>query len=275
MPQVARGEDLYLAHQAEIEDAIRRVCRRREMRPEDADEFASIVRLHLVESDYDALRQFQGRSRFTTYLRVIVERLALDYRVAQWGRWRPSARARHHGPAAVRLEQLVVRDGFAIPEAVERVAGEVGGEIDRARLTALAERFAPRVRRSYVGEEVLEAAAITSPDAERLLIVAEEASRFARVAARLKAALEELTPEDRLLVTLRFEQGMKVADIARVNHLDQKRTYRTLEHVLERLREILEAEGVTAAVVGPMLADSDAASQEVGRPVRLYERNTP
>jgi RNA polymerase sigma factor (sigma-70 family) len=268
--------DLYLANRAIIESVLRFVCRRRGLRGDDADEFAADVRLRLVESDYEIFRKFQGRSSLQTYLTVVIQRLALDYQAARWGRWRPSALARAAGAEGIRLEQLVVRDGLGISDAVTIVEREMGGA-DRAHLEALAARFPLRVRRQYVGEELLETAAADSPDAERLLVRADEASRFDRIKQRLSGMLSALDPAERLVLQLRFEQGMKIADIARLQHVDQKRLYRQIQQALARLRTILEAEGVDASAVRTMLAavEPDEDRREAARPVRLYEKNTP
>ena len=270
-------EALYLHNQILIEQAIRFVCRRRGMRTDEAEEFAATVRLRLVESNYEVLRKFQGRSSLQTYLTVVIQRLALDARAARWGRWRSSALARAAGPAAMRLEQLVVRDGVAMPDALGTVERELGSAVDRPALEKLAARFPLRVRRHYVGEELLEKAAGDSPDAERILVRADEASRFERVKARLAEAMAGLDVSERLVLQLRFEQGMKVADIARLHQLDQKRLYRTVQDALTRLRAILESEGLDASAVRAMLAavEPGEGNPEVAAPVRLYGRNTP
>jgi RNA polymerase sigma factor (sigma-70 family) len=271
-PSRAAAEALFLAHQSVVESVIRFVCHERGLRPDDAEEFAGQVRLRLIEADYEVLRKFQGRSSIRTYLTVVIRRLALDYQAARWGKWRASAVARANGPAAIRLEQLVARDAMAIDAALDLVERQFEA-VDRAALIRLATRFPLRTRRVYVGEELLEFAATDSPDAERILVQADEASRFNRVAGRLKAFLDDLTPQERLVLQLRFGQGMKVVDIARLLQLDQKRLYRTIEHALGQLRESLEAEGVHASDVREMLAaaSSGADDREAGTRGRLYE----
>src|SRR5262245_50170134 len=236
---------LYLEHRAIIESVIRFVCRRRGLRGVDAEDFAQDVRTKLVEAGCDILAKFQGRSSLPTYLTVVIQRLALDYQAARWGRWRPSMLSRAGGVEAVRLEQLVVRDGVPVGEALTTVEREMG-PIDRGKLEQIAARFPLRVRRQYVGEELLETAAADAPDAERLLTSADEAQRFARVKARLADLLAELEPAERLVLQLRFEQGMRVADIARLQQADQKRLYRRIQEALARLRDVLEEEGLAA-----------------------------
>src|SRR5262245_53162084 len=135
MPETSGA--LYLTHRSVIESVIRFVCRRRGLRGDEAEEFAAEVRLRLVESDSAILRKFQGRSSIQTFLTVVIQRLALDYQASRWGRWRPSVVARSEGPAAVRLEQLVVRDGLPLADALVLVVSEFDG-VDPAQLEAIA-----------------------------------------------------------------------------------------------------------------------------------------
>ena len=88
------------------------------MTPDAADEFASWARLRLFEDDCAVLRKFRGESTIRTYLTTVLVHLFLDWRNAQWGRWRPTASARRLGPLAIELERLVLRDGRDYEEAV-------------------------------------------------------------------------------------------------------------------------------------------------------------
>jgi RNA polymerase sigma factor (sigma-70 family) len=61
----------------------------------------------------------------------------------------------------------------------------------------------------------------------------------------LEAALATVSPEDRLTLRLRFEDGAPAADIARVLGLPTVfHAYRRIKKILERLRVELEANGV-------------------------------
>jgi RNA polymerase sigma factor (sigma-70 family) len=272
-----RAEALFLEHRQLVEQIIRFVCRRRGMRGDEAEEFASTVRLRLVESGYDIFRKFQGRSSLHTYLTVVIQHMAIDFRAARWGKWRASAIARSGGPAAVRLEQLVVRDGMPVADAVRQLEVQFPGEVDGPALQRIAERLPLRTRRQYVGEELLEYAASQAPDAERILVMAAEQERFERLAGQLKAFISGLEPSDRVALQMKFEQGMRVADIARLLQCDQKRLYRSIDHALARLRAMLEAEGVRASDVRGLLAATEEAANggKSEPPVRLLEKKTP
>jgi hypothetical protein len=111
--------DVFLQNQALIEDVVRGVTRRYLLSRFDAEEFASIVRLRLIEDDYEVLRSFEGRSSLRTFLTVVVARLCLNYRNSQWGKCRASTAGQRLGPAVVRLEKLIVRDGLTVSQACE------------------------------------------------------------------------------------------------------------------------------------------------------------
>src|SRR6185436_19213940 len=82
-------------------------------------EFASWARLRLIDNDCAILRKFEGRSSMRTFLITVVQRLFLDWRNAEWGKWRPTADARRVGPLAIELERLIIRDQLSFNEAVE------------------------------------------------------------------------------------------------------------------------------------------------------------
>src|SRR5213076_2385075 len=72
--------DLLTENYAVIEHAIRYVSRRHHLRPDDAEELASIVHFKLVEDGYAVLRKYRGRSSLATYLTTVISRILFDWR---------------------------------------------------------------------------------------------------------------------------------------------------------------------------------------------------
>src|SRR5262249_3140353 len=140
---VVQGEALFLASLPVIDDITGQVCRRHRLNGAEADDFRSEVRLHFIERDYEVLRKFEGRSSLPTYVNVVIQRLLLDFRNRQWGKWRPSADAKRLGPNAILLERLVVRDGWTTAEALETMRVNHGIVADEA-LKALCLKLAKR-----------------------------------------------------------------------------------------------------------------------------------
>ena len=58
---------------------------------------------------------------------------------------------------------------------------------------------------------------------------------------RLSSAIDQLDPEDRLLVLLRFEQGMKASEIAQAMAIENhKYVYTRLRTIVNRLRRLMQ-----------------------------------
>jgi hypothetical protein len=115
-------------------------CRRYRFDPDDADEFRAVVNLKLLENECAILRAYEARSGFATYMSVVVQRLALDFRIHAWGKWHTTAGAKRLGPLAVELEKLLHRDGRTLDEALVILRGryeDVTGE----SLAALADQL--------------------------------------------------------------------------------------------------------------------------------------
>ncbi|HEX2188798.1 MAG TPA: sigma-70 family RNA polymerase sigma factor [Longimicrobiaceae bacterium] len=255
-PERQALEALFLDNLRQLERIVAAVCRRHALDGADADDFASWVKLKLVEDDYAVLRKFRGESALTTYLTVVVAMLFRDYRVRHWGRWRPSAAALRQGRVAVRLETLVYRDGYRLDQAGEilRTAGET--ELPDRGLGTLLASLPPRgpTRPVEVGDGPLASAPAPAGADERVLSGEAEAQHRAADEA-LSLALARLPPEDRLIIRMRFWEGMSVADIARGLHLDQKPLYRRIERAQAQLRGSLEAAGITRDRVRSLLGD--------------------
>jgi RNA polymerase sigma factor for flagellar operon FliA len=78
--------------------------------------------------------------------------------------------------------------------------------------------------------------------------------RSAMLAALFKV-MEQLPPEERHILRMRFADGRSVADVARALRLEQKPLYRRIDQLKAKLRVDLERFGVTADDVRELLAD--------------------
>jgi RNA polymerase sigma factor (sigma-70 family) len=116
------------------------------------------------------------------------------------------------------------------------------GRSDRHQPGALAEE-------ERLGRRRLATLAGSHPDPARLAdgrAGPERLVREAELHQRVVAALETLAPRERLLVRLRFEDGLSVRQIAAVmGYPTVFHVYRALRPVLARLKERLVEQGVT------------------------------
>jgi RNA polymerase sigma factor (sigma-70 family) len=277
MPDLQRqtGEALFLSNLALIERIAGYVCARHRIPGSDPADFDSHVKLKLVENDYAVLNAFKNRSSIRTYLTVVITRLFLDYRISVWGKWRPSADAKRCGEVAILLEQLLVRDGYGFEEACELLRINYQLKVSRVELEHIAGKLPVRTKRRFEADDALFNVVAPDPAPDSTVEEDERRALAGRIFSALSKRLKEFDQQDQLILTMRFVDGRTVAEISATLRLDQKRTYRRVEKLLERLRVGLQADGFDGKSVGALLGDAGggagwgAIEGELSYPVRL------
>ena len=241
-----------------IEKLVRHSGRRHHFSPVDQQDFAGYVHLELLKDDCATLRKFQNRSSWWTFLASVIEKLALDFLIQKWGRWRPSAMAEKLGPVALLLDRLVNRDGHTVEEAMEIVRTNHGSGLTHAELRALWDQLPARSRMIEVGEEL--AVEMTSTETSEVHI--EEAARteeVARLERVLHTAFEALAVQDRVIIALRYDHGLSAAEIARVMNISVPTIHRRLERSLKELRATLSRGGFDPREISALIGHSSIA----------------
>lgn len=248
-------EGLFLDNLALIDRIVEATCRRNRLTKEESEDFASVVRLKFIADDYAVLRKFTGGrgASLRSYLVAVVQHAYQDHRNHVWGKWRPSAEARRHGPLAVKLDTLLHRDGLTLEEACALAAPE-----DREEMQRLAILLPARTKRRMEDTRRLEyvQAIDRSPEAA---LIDHERETFAESLQRVLAeAMAELAPEDRLLIHLRLERQLSLASVARAYGVEARQLYRRWELLIKRLRSGLEKSGFGARQVAWILEAGSA-----------------
>lgn len=240
-------------HLALIERAIRRVCRDARIEGEDANDFDSSVKLALLANDGAILQKHEGRASLATYITVVIRRLLVD-QLRTEGRWYASAEAKRRGDAAILLDRLLHRDHRPFEEAAVIVTSR-HPQVSAAQLRVIAASLPQRAARPRLvglGEHDDERFASQASADDRLLEHdLEERSAFtSRV---VSGALAAMTPEDRVVLRLRYGKGASIADIARALGVAQRPLYRRVEALLAQLRDTLQHAGLDAASVTDLI----------------------
>lgn len=254
--EVQEARELLESSLALVRRAVAFACRRYHFDPDDAEDFASVVHLKLVDDDFAVLRSYEGRSGLSTFLSIVIQRWALDYRIHEWGKWHSSAEARRMGAMAVELEQHIHRDGRTIEEALPFLAAKHPGvTLDGLRkLAASLPRRAPKRHDVPIDD----ADPVAAPDDIEDHARAGDRRRTAeRVQTIVSAAIAEYPEDKRLILQLHFEQGMTVAQIARALQRDQKMLYRLIDHCKDDLRRTIVAAGLTRTDVTDLIGRDD------------------
>ena len=230
----ASTESPLSAHLATVNAAVAFVSRRKMLSPDEREELRSCVYLKLLENDCAVLRQFRGDSQLRTFLFVVVDRVLIDLRNAKWGKWRPSAAARRLGDAAVRLEELVGRDGLTRDEAEAVMRRDNEWPLDPALQRRL-DQLPARPSRRFVDMDQVEGLCDACADPEARLIAAASDSRR----QTLRRVIADLDPTDRTLLRLRFNERLPVCRIAGQAGMTTTAAYRRFDSIYRRLRTTL------------------------------------
>lgn len=247
-----------------IERLIRFVCRNK-LHPDEVEDFASWVKLRVIDGDYGILRKYEGRASLATYLTTVFKRLFSDYQIHLHGKWHTSAVAQRLGPRAVQLERLLYRDRKSFEEAVTIMCAAEPA-LTRAEIERLAAQLPEKKpHAAFVSTEELEGELAVPADPIESNAMADERNETAgKVEAILPKALAQLAPDEQTILRLHFVAQMTVAEVARSMHLEQKPLYRKIHAILEGLKKALEAAGLTAAEVVDLIGRPDSPMLNLG-----------
>ncbi|MBV9495173.1 MAG: hypothetical protein JOZ54_13075 [Acidobacteria bacterium] len=238
-----------------IDRVIGEVCRRARVRDADAEDFASVVRIALIENDYEILRKWEGRSTLAGYLSIVIRRLLADQRIQELGRWHPSAEAKRLGNAAILLDRLLHRDGRALEEAIPLVRA-LEPSLSEKDVRAMAASLPARDQRArpVALEEIAEPAAEDRADAGARDY---DAHRIATRAAQVvRETMAKWPDEDVVILRFRYGGSMTIADISRALRIPQRPLYRRLEARLGELRQALVSAGLDAATLAEVTGNA-------------------
>jgi RNA polymerase sigma factor (sigma-70 family) len=231
---------------SEIEQLTRKVARRHRLRQEELEDFCSYVAVKMLADECAVLRKFRGASSLRTYLVVVIQRMLLDFRTEQRGKWRTSVASKRLGPVACRLDLLMNRDGLSLDEAVETVQGTMTPAISRSELLRLADRV-PRRSRPQLQPLVNEPLMPVDGGVESRILDRELAALSKRTRTALVRSVRRLSLQDRQILRLRFSESLSIRQVAKVLDLPARHLYSRLDRCLKRLAVWMHDEGISAA----------------------------
>jgi RNA polymerase sigma factor (sigma-70 family) len=238
------------AHYPEVETLSQKLCQQKRIWGEEAEDFQSLVRLHLVERDYAVVRELAQAHSLQTYLYAVFSRLLVDFIRQSKGRFRPSRKAEGLGETAVLLERLVLQQRLSLEEAYQTLIINHRLLLTRSEFLELCQqlqldRLPPvisQLEHDPPAPSLTEEGGFLTP---RVLLEP--------VLEGLDVLKEGLSPEDQLLLEWRFRHQRSVSEIARLLKLPRHQAERSLNRVLLKLKEHLEAQGHPEEFVRPVL----------------------
>lgn len=228
-----------------IEAATNAVCARRGIFSDDAEEFSSHVKLKLIENDYRIISSFEGKSSLRTYLHTVINRLFIDLKRHEQKRWRASEGAKRMGEIAVKLEELICKQSYPFEEAYTILCtnNNMTTPINRDEAYEIALKLRERtpVPHNKNDEEALSRTPSDGIHPDEAILKKE----FSKTKTALEEVVSEIesdiTPEDRLMLKMKFKDNFKVSEIARGLSLERVKVDRRIKSILTDFKkEILK-----------------------------------
>ena len=145
------------------------------------------------------------------------------------------------------------RDGHPVEEAIEILRSKNGGSPRHAELHRLWEQVPSRPQKSDVDEQAADE--LTAADTSEAFVDDRELHRdIAQLEAALSEAFAGIAAQDRVLIALRFDQDLSIAEIATMMRSSVPTLHRRLAGAVKQLRAALTRAGFqsqdVAALVG-------------------------
>ena len=209
---------------------------------------------HLSRDGCRRLRSFRagGAATFTTWLRVVTRNICLDWWRREYGRLRvfesiKRLPAREREVFALIFEQrmtaesaystIAARDPSFSPQELELCQERIRAALSPRQWWLIQQRNQRRSIPSRQREEEAQAVETISDPAPSPETLAQESER----SASLQRGLRRLTPSDRLLIRLRYEEELTLEAVAGLTGLkDAQAAHRRIETALERLRAFVK-----------------------------------
>jgi RNA polymerase sigma factor (sigma-70 family) len=231
-------------------DRIYTAARRGTEDEESAADCYLFICEQLSKSDFRRLRRFQpeGPARFETWLGVVCRNLCLDWLRSRHGRNRPFRSLQRLSSFDNEVFRLHVQQGMTLNETFNQLLQQnpaiTASDVEAAdehieQALSSRQRWSLQQRageRQSISIDDRDADTPVEPEdphpSPELAMVDQEDRR------KLGTAIDRLAPEQRLLIRMRFEEGLSLAEIARLTGAgDAQRIHHRLTQALGELRK--------------------------------------
>jgi DNA-directed RNA polymerase specialized sigma24 family protein len=265
---------------------IERLAARRFKDGNFADEAVNFVLDQLQQDDWRRVRAYQGEAKFETYLTTVVQRLLEDFATRKFGKSRIPTEVAAGGPLWVVVFRRLCVERLSLAETIERVVAEAPRGRDPALVEEVARAIRGRYPRC--GSPNGLALITSTDDYEALngsrdhveeawrhdpnagLIAREQEKLLRDIRATMLDPEPEatdpvpggggddlrkrlgdrlgLSPEDRLLLKMVYQDGLKVTAAGEMLGWGPHQTHGKLRRLLARIHKVCEGLGIDPSV---------------------------
>jgi len=244
-------EEAWVEFLNDYSSLVYQVIRRFEADVDNAADCFQFVCERLIENRSKRLRQFKtdGSALFTTWLRAVVRNLCIDWHRKKFGRQRLFASLSGMTAFDQSVFKLVYERSVPLDEALTILSSDFPN-VTETRLAQSSERIETLLtpnQRWILSQHSIHG--VSSDDEQFETLVANLPDQQPNPEAqailnerkrRLVRAVADLSDQDRLLIRLRFEEGLTLEQAARLLGLgNAQRADRQIKEILAKLREVM------------------------------------
>lgn len=224
-------------------------------------ELSNVVLDTLRKEDFKILKNFNGRSKITTYLTVIISRKFVDIIRVKMGRSREKERAKEYGDLGLRVYKSIFVEKNSINEFYNIVIHENEKKITLDKIEEIVDKIkgkkrydkndlenfpeSPVKKGIHANEgEVLVKDKNKTPEYQ---MISEEKEKT--INKNLELILSKLTAEEKFIIKLRFfneedDKKKRVEIISNLLNINKKAVYKRVDRILKKCKKILDKNGI-------------------------------
>ena len=244
------SQDAWAEFLSEYANVIYQVVRHLESDADNAADCFQFVCEQLIDHRSRRLRKFRGEgpATFATWLRAIVRNLCIDWHRKEFGRRRPFSSVAQLPVFDQEVFRMVYEQAVPPEECVTQLAADfpnttihqinesrnrIEGVLTSNQRWLLVQRAANPNGHGEASEEILRDVKDVRPDPEAQTLENERRQK-------LESAMKSLSPNERLLIRLRFEEGVTLEKAATLLGLgNAQKADRQIKEILSRLRKLM------------------------------------
>ncbi len=253
----------------------------------------------LEKNNWEKVRSFKGKSKFSTFLSATTRRLLEDFARSQFGRIRPPLWLQQLGGLWLEIFRYLCLDRYTVPETVESMVTSVPTrsrkEVEEAAQTILLKIHdcgsyhgtefqaeddeLERAEYSRTGNSSQDdnmykkdSAALFEIIFQTLLDDPQVLPSFNSLNERLSTLEISLSSTERLLLKMRFIEGMSISAACRTLNLKDYEGRKTLNNCLQTLRKLFTEAGLEEQIQEVLLYKDH--TREFGMKKKTQKKST-
>ena len=247
-------------------------ARQKAMSEQDREDFTAYAHIKLLDNDCKILSGYQGRGPIKFFLVTTINRLMHDYRNHIWGRWHNSEAAKKAGSMVELFEDLTVRDGYSLDQALEAMRTNHDLDVTRPELEEVSAKLPKRKTRGPGPDVDVETLTVEPANSDKS--DNEEAWKLlaGKTETILARVIGDLDLMDRMILKMACRDNLPLSKVARALKLEQRPLYRRVPKILDRVRTAMEQQGINAEtaekVIGQRFGSIQALPDDGEPPLR-------